>query len=370
MLKTRKLTLKFSFLLFCAFFVTLFAFYFIMQKNRLPSLLRQLQDFTEEAFKDITLTPEESVRISGASVMSEIRKNGFALRNHLSDKEARSVFVTIQTSAERKAIDHVAKITGILPAASVQAAVKRKITERLSATKDEKIAKSIWIIHTPTIATPCVTVGSPTPQLLAEEIMNNPVLKSLTLSRANIIRDYLKAGGILIVAYDKAQRQEVIDPATKAIVAKGRTADQVAIFEQLKAAYPKQIIDFPIDLKSKQEKLKLATASYPLDMIGATYLMEDTFGKKFEMTNLGVQANDPRNDATWGVWMQNRSEAVPEVTQRMAIVFSFLQNAGLNQVLNTHAQRFGIDPDEFSPLLSRYMSLEVGLAKSTDCKVQ
>jgi hypothetical protein len=219
------------------------------------------------------------------------------------------------------------------------------------------------------IATPCVTEGKPSPQLLANEILQDETRRNLTLMRATIIRDYLRAGGVLIVAYNKAERQEILDDAKK-VVQKGRTAEQVAIFEKLKAEYPKQVIDFPMDLKAHQARLKFSDQNYPIDMIGATYIMEDTAGDIFEMTNLGVQANEPRKDATWGVWTQTRSHEIPDVRKRMGKVMQFLQNAGLNQVLCEHAEHHKINPDQFAGLLSRYISLEIDFERGTGCKMQ
>ncbi len=370
------------------------------------TLLEELQNFTTSVFSTERLVPEEPVRESGKVVMAEIKSKGFAIRKNQLDKQARSVFVTIQASAERKAVDDVAKATTDAPKqlpevkvekplespasnavgsdevvrkayVSLQTASEKAIVDRISAVKAlGRIAKSIWIIHTPTIATPCVTEGTVTPSLLAEEIMKDETRKALTLSRASIVRDYLKAGGVLVVAYDKDQREEKLDAANKVIVA-GRTPKQIEIFEQLKKEFPAQIIDFPMGINEKKAQLGLKDpqnpdkfATYPDDMIGATYLIEDTYGQRFEMTNLGVQANNPHDDATWGVWMQNRSNSVPEVTQRMSKVLSFLEKAGLNQALDKHAQQYKINPDDFAPLFSRYLNLQVNADSGIGCRMQ
>ena len=332
------------------------------------SFLDQLHEFTTQVFKDEAITKDVDVRTSGNAVVVEIKSKGYAIRKEMADKQARSVFVQIQASSERIAVDEVAKTTTSDEVArkayvQLQSATEKAITDRLHAVNTlGRMARSVWIIHTPTIATPCVTNGIPTPNLLAEDIMKDEARKNLTLSRATIIRDYLQAGGVLIVAYDSAHEG-------------GRTPEQRDIYQKLIAQYPQQIIDFPIDINTKQAKLELATPDYPLDLIGATYLLEDTHHQTFEMTNLGVQANDPRlkdpdNNATWGVWMQNRSQPIPEVTQRMGVVFDFLQKAGLNQVLHNHAKQHNINTDEYARLLSRYMSLEIDPKKGVGCKIQ
>lgn len=354
----------------------------------MSSLLQQLQQFTSEIFANEKITVDEEIRKSGATVVGEIIKNGFALRKE-SDKKARSIFVKIQASAERKTVDDVAKTTGhsetnttttstaiekdtVVREAYVklQVASEKAIVDRLDAPKDlGRIAKSIWIIHTPTIATPCTNTGIATPKLLAEEIMQDESRRHLTLERTAIIRDYLKAGGVLIVAYNKAEREIKLNEKGETIIA-GRTPAQIAIYETLIKEYPTQIIDFQMDIAGRKAKLNLPDDKYPEDMIGATYLVEDSFGQRFEMTNRGVQANAPRDDAEWGVWMQNRSQSVKEVTMRMAKVFSFLQNAGLNAVLDAHATKHNINQDDFAPLLNRYMSLEIDSSKGVGCRVQ
>jgi len=343
----------------------------------MTSLLKELQAFTHAVFKNDKLVRDELVRKSGTEVLGEVEFKGYAVRKNLTDKQARSVFVNIQASAERKTVDDVAKATGanskeisiakeedkVVRTAyvSLQAASEKAITERISAAKDlGRIAKSIWIIHTPLIATPCVTDGKPTPHLLAEEIMQDEARRQLTLSRAEIIRDYLKAGGVLVIGYNAKEREQKCDEQGKEI-SPGRTKAQIDIYEALRKEYSKQIIDFPMDLKDQP---------YPDDMIGATYLVEDTYGHRFEMTNRGVQAIKPRDDAEWGVWMQNRLQPVTEVTQRMGKVFSFLQKAGLGPVLDKHAREHHFNQDDYAPLLNRYMSLQIDPDKGAGCKIQ
>lgn len=344
----------------------------------MSSLLKELQAFTHVVFKNDKLVTDELVRKSGTEVLAEVESKGYAVRKNLTDKQARSVFVNIQASAERKTVDDVAKATGAISSKEVstakeedkvartayvdlQVASEKAITEKINAAKAlSKVARSIWIIHTPLIATPCVTDGKPSPNLLAEKIMQDENLRELTLSRTHIIRDYLKAGGVLVIGYNAVEREQKCDAQGKEI-SSGRTKTQIDIYEALRKEYPKQIIDFPMELKDQP---------YPDDMIGATYLVEDTYGQCFEMTNRGVQANKPRDDAEWGVWMQNRSQQVKEVTQRMSTVFSFLQKAGLGPALDKHAKDQNVNQDDYAPLLSRYMSLQIDPDKGVGCKIQ
>lgn len=147
-------------------------------------------------------------------------------------------------------------------------------------------SKALWIIHTRLIATPLVTKGEGRPQLM---------------------RDYLKAGGTLVTIYDKAASNE-------------RTPEERAIFEELKKQYPKQLIDLPMD-------------HFPLDKIGATYFFKDAQGHFFEMTNQGMQAHDKKDFATWGVWLQDKSQPKAVVTERFKTIKALLQEAKLNENL-------------------------------------
>lgn len=321
----------------------------------MSSLITELHEFMESIFNDKEIVTEEMVRDKGLEVLNDLKKFGFVTRNNWIDKYARSVFVKIQESAERKATTEILKTTQGKGADEVmrsnfvnlQQSSERKIVDHLQSEKElGKLAQSIWIIHTPTVATPCVTDGTITEKLFSEEIMSDEKRKQLTLSRANTIRDYLQAGGVLIVAYDSKQKN-------------ARTEKQLEIYDTLRNQYAKQIIDFPMELM----------ADYPDEMIGATYIIEDE-KDKFEMTNLGVQANATRDDATWGVWMHSRKSAVLDVTQRMCKVMSFLNQAGLNHVLAKHAQLHNIDYDEFAGLLARYISLEINPENGVGCKMQ
>lgn len=321
----------------------------------MSSLLDQLHQFMDTVFTNETLVPEEIIREQGKEVVAELKKQGFVLRDHWADKNARSIFVKIQESSERKAVDELNSQSGGTGSdesmrkafVSLQETSEKKMVDSLVINESNKLANSIWIIHTPTIATPCVTDGTPTGKLMAEEILKDEQRMALTLSRAHIIRDYLKAGGVLVIAYNAKQKQD-------------RTAEQLAIYNKLLEEFPKQLIDFPMDLKEP----------YPNNLIGATYIMEDSERNKFEMTNLGVQANAPKENATWGVWMQNRKKPSIEANKRLCEVFSFLSKSGLAKVLDHHAQKYQIDPDQFAALLARYMSFELDPEKGTGCKVQ
>src|SRR5207237_1072977 len=131
----------------------------------------------------------------------------------------------------------------------------------------------------------------------------------------------------------------------------GRTAEQVAVFEKLKAQYPRQLIDFPIDPKD------LPGGKFPKDKIGATYFMHYPNGEVIEMTNLGVQIKEAHDGATWGVWQHKRSDPRPEVTKRVYEIVQFLEQANIREVIGIYQ---GKDADKIISFLDSYSSFNQG----------
>jgi len=270
---------------------------------------------------------------SGEDAIFGIKEHGFYIKQE-GGEQARPVFVGLQAVAERAGVNALVTQNRAL---SHQVKTEKEMVDALASKKG---IKSVWIIHTPVIATPCVTEGQTTEGLLAKEIEQNEKLKALTLSRASIIRDYLEQGGKLIIAYNQDQP--------------GRTSEQIAIYEKLKTKYAKQIVDF---------SMALGKDKYPEDFIGATYLMEDPEGNWFEMTNRGVQANAPK-EAEWGIWVQDSKKRMETVGARMKHIINFLADQKMGEAL----EKAGVDKDAFSPL-QRYMKLELKNESSKKMKV-
>ena len=79
-----------------------------------------------------------------------------------------------------------------------------------------------------------------------------------------------------------------------------------------------------------------------------------------EATNIGVQANDPRDNATWSKYLQSRENRHPEVTLRMRTVLSWLEDHGLRDCLLEHCKRHDLEPYHFSELFAPYIDMRVG----------
>lgn len=226
------------------------------------------------------------------------------------------------------------------PFAEIQLAVEREMVAALKR-QPKGSFQGMWIIHTPLIATPLVTQGQLNAQLVAKEIMadNDKTRLNTALERAQVLREYLALGGVVVVAYQQDKRVGV----------KGRTQEQISVFEALKIQYPQNLIEFPIISE------RLSGGEYPQNRIGATYIMP-LDGDIVEMTNLGVQIQNPSQQATWGVWLQHRQHPHAQVTERMRSVFHFLQQAGLVEVLENHAKFQGIASEKMITLIECYLS--------------
>lgn len=243
---------------------------------------------------------------SAYALWQEAFSQGTVLRHNQKDKDARTAFVEIQAELEQQMIRAIA----------------------------QKDTKALWIIHTPLIATPVVTEG-----LISEGLVSTSILQetdrtrvSTSLERSKLMRLFLNRGGFLIVAYAASQREGE----------KGRTPSQIAIFEKLKKQYPKQLIEFPIASSHFSE------GNYPLDKIGATYFLREPHGK-FEMTNRGLQINDARDNATWGLWINHPDF---DISSRLNEVMLFLEQAGLREQISLHCQEHHISPKEILSFFS------------------
>lgn len=264
------------------------------------------------------------------------------------DEVARKPFVNAQAAVE-------SVVTAHLTTHNQGAIDKAKSdSERLDVVKYGLVAHSIMIIHTPTPATPLILPGQTSSTAKVDsssvsslqDFMSPDVLKDkerleVTLKRQNILRDYLAAGGIIVVAYE----------------GKRRGARPLEEYEQLMAAYPAQIIDFPIDdayLMKKED----GSYQYPLDKIGATYLLSDRAGHICDISNRGVQANDPRQDASWSLAIQDRVAPKPAANAVVAEAMDFLEEAGLVARLKRHFEKNNMDLDKYADLLGPYLNLK------------
>jgi hypothetical protein len=188
--------------------------------------------------------------------------------------------------------------------------------------------QSIWIIHTPTIATPLVTMGELSPTLAATN--QDQARIKIALERAHILRDYLANGGTVVTVYAQDNKTGK----------NGRTPEQLDIFEKLKQEFPLNVVECPIAAD------KLPGKQFPAHLVGATYLVQGQDGEIFMMTNRGAQLNTAKT-ATWGLWLSAQSENNVNVAQKFQEVSQFLNEVGLHDALMQHAKQHGIATEKY-----------------------
>lgn len=171
------------------------------------------------------------------------------------------------------------------------------VIERTMVEEHQDCSNMFWIIHAPTIATPLVTIGDNTP-----------------LSRPDILKQFLKRGGSIMVVYQADRR----------VGEQGRTPEQIAVFESLQAQYPTQLIEFPVDPSV------LPNGEFPKDLIGATYWIQETPSQLFEMSLHATQASQPCEDCEWGFWLSSSESPNEAASERLALVYDFLSSVGYN----------------------------------------
>lgn len=155
------------------------------------------------------------------------------------------------------------------------------------------------MIHTPMPATPLCTMGEISKDLVDPTIESDPKRVFTVKARTTIIRDFLQKGGVLYVIYPKnglAKRTEI----------------QQSIYQQELCNYPEHLKDRPLNC-----------ASLPDELIGATYLFTGPQGLSFAFAIKMTQANDPKENATFGLWLGSLDH--PEVKKRVNAVMHFIE---------------------------------------------
>lgn len=138
------------------------------------------------------------------------------------------------------------------------------------ALMDEQLEYVAGVIHTPTPATPLCTLPDPLDtSVLAPEIRDDAEKRLTVSSRAQILRDFLGAGGWLSVVYPE-------DGLSK------RSKTQQAIFHELCAAHPNTLFDRPMPVKT-----------LPGPLVGATYFLSTPQGEYYVFSIKAHQANAP-----------------------------------------------------------------------------
>lgn len=181
--------------------------------------------------------------------------------------------------------------------------------------KEGRLRAATLIIHTPLPATPCRTNGKITEGLVADEVAQDPDRLKTVTTRANIIRDFLEAGGRVVVAFSQDEfkeavaRAEINDPNDKRPKV---TKESMKIFTDLQAAYPNNFV--------------IKSTSLPLQdrHSGATLFVEGLDGEESLYSIRAYQANAPKDGRDWGSWSGDPRK-VETVADRLVIVNNFLE---------------------------------------------
>ncbi len=156
-----------------------------------------------------------------------------------------------------------------------------------------EISDLVGVIHTPMPATPLCTKPHPSIMEARDELLTES-------SRAEIVREYLRNGGRLFIAYPQGGLEK-------------RTAEQQAIYREALNQFPGLLINYELD-------------SLTDDQIGATYLFKDREGNLFAFSIKAFQVNDPRDNDEWGIWFGPLENC--HVHERIEAITSYLQSVG------------------------------------------
>jgi len=219
------------------------------------------QDFLDEVLKFSAMNPPEIAETQQAFIRGFYDQPYHQLSGK--DEEVRPLYVTAQGDFERTLALFL---------------------------KEQKVKSVIGFIHTPTPTTPLCTKGEISENLVDASMVEDQRRLYTVMKRPEIIREFLKNGGKLMVVYPEKGKEK-------------RTAEQLAIFEEAKAAYS-GIFDKPLPI----EKIDS-------EMIGATYYIQTNDGESFAFVIMARQANAPEDDQTWAIWFGSEEDA--EVKDRM-----------------------------------------------------
>jgi hypothetical protein len=171
----------------------------------------------------------------------------------------------------------------------------------VTALKQNKIIAAVGIIHTKLPATPLRTEGTITEGLVSPEIMRDKKRLDTVLTRPNIIRNFLAAGGRIVSAYPSASLKENVPG--------------IQIFDSLQQLYKNNLVNYPMK-------------DFSDEYTGATYLIKEKNGKITCFSIMATQANNPISPAKMGIWFGELN--LPKVSARFKFIDSFLSSQGMN----------------------------------------
>lgn len=177
---------------------------------------------------------------------------------------------------------------------TVQGDVERTIAFFL---EQKKISRVEWGIHTPTPATPLCIHDKITEGILDPTLIGDPRRIYTVMKRPSIVRDLLSQGAILHAVFPEEGRAK-------------RSEEQLIIYENLKQSYPnlhENVVEF-----------------LPLELVGATYLVETAEGESYLFSIRATQANAPEDSRSWAIWFGSIEDPViQERYTKICQLFSF-----------------------------------------------
>lgn len=176
---------------------------------------------------------------------------------------------------------------------TIQAVVEHVI----AAEMHNEIRSVRGIIHTPMPATPLCTRGEISKDLVAKNI-NDPARLFTVTARPEIVRNLLRKGGGLMIAYPQAGFLQ-------------RTEEQRKIYQEALTEYPQRLTDFPLNCDQ-----------IPTELIGATYIFESNAGQRYAFSIKMTQAKDPKEAGHFGLWFGPLHHTA--INQRVQAVNEFI----------------------------------------------
>lgn len=187
------------------------------------------------------------------------------------DKEVRPYFVTLQAIVEQV----------------------------LSQNLNKSVASLKGIIHTPQPATPlCTKDNALSPELVSSSIAQDPVRLATVKARTTIVRDFLRHGGELYIAYPAKGLLE-------------RTPEQREIYKN--ELQQQNLHDHPLKVDE-----------IPVELHGALYFFESRNGEKLVFAIKMTQAKNPADIGQFGLWIGPAVHSA--VKERVARVMQFVQS--------------------------------------------
>lgn len=174
----------------------------------------------------------------------------------------------------------------------VQGAIEEILAKKQAS---GEITDLMGVIHTPLPTTPLCTRPN------ASNLGADPNQWETVLSRAQILREYLRMGSKLYVVYPEGGLEK-------------RNQEQQDVYTAALMEFSPNLIDCTLSIELMDP-----------DMIGATYL----FVKNNELYGFSIKARqflDPSPQTEWGLWFGPVSDRA--VSDRIESVFLYLSNVG------------------------------------------